>query len=149
MKIKRNREHKEKRNFFSNLFIFVSLIWFLIGVFYLCSEINRDYRDYSYLISLSLEDKRAVISGGDFYRFLMFCDKTIPKGSDIKWVFPEGGFLGNSEYHFFKAYYYLYPRNYRENAGYIIVYGKEAYNAPSGFKLFEEFRKDEYILSRD
>lgn len=146
MKIKKIRDYKKKNNFLSNILFFVSLIWLMIGISYLFSEISQNYIA---LISFSLDANREFVTGKDFYRFLMFCDRAIPKGKDLKWVFPKGGFLGNSEYHFFKAYYYLYPRNYKEDADYIIVYGKEEFNAPAGFKLLAEFGQNKYILSRD
>ena len=115
-------------------------------IFFIFSDFKSNYKNYRLISPLSLDDKRAVTTGWDFYQFLMFCDRVIPKGKDIKWIFPEGGFLGNSEYHFFKAYYYLYPRNYRDNADYIIVYNRENYNMPSGYKIFAEYGKNKYIL---
>jgi len=146
MKIKKISGYKKKNDFLSNILFFVSLVWFVIGISYLFSEIGKDY---GAPISFSLDANREFDTGKDFYQFLMFCDNTIPKGKDLKWVFPEGGFLGNSEYHFFKAYYYLYPRNYKEDADYIIVYGREGFDAPAGFKLLAGFGQNKYILSRN
>ncbi len=130
------------------LFLLVSGIWIIYGAFILFSTISQSCKNYSSIAKLSLEDKRAAITGWDFYQFLMFCDKTIPERKDVRWVFPKGNFLGNSEYHFFKAYYYLYPRNFREDASYIMVYERPDYAAPAGYKVMAEYEKDKYILSR-
>jgi hypothetical protein len=111
------------------------------------SDLAKNYKDYRLISSFSLDDRRAVTTGWDFYKFLMFSDRSIPKGKNVKWVLPEGRFLGNSEYHFFKAYYYLYPRNFRDDADYIIVYDVEGYDSP-GYKPLTEYAKNKYILVR-
>lgn len=126
----------------------VSVIWIIFGLLLISLDLKSNCINYKRLFSYSLEDRRAVITGVDFYKFLKFCDKLILKGRDIKWIFPEGRFLGNDEYHFYKAYYYLFPRNYRDNADYIIVYNRKEYKAPLDFKIFAEYGPGKYILKR-
>lgn len=126
--------------------ILFSIIWLGLGFIAISWDLCHNYRDYLSKILLSLEEKRALVTEGDFYKFLKFCDDTIPKNKDIKWVLPAGIFLGFDDYYFYKAYYYLYPRNYREDAGYILVYKKKDYIAPRGYKLLAEFGEDKYIL---
>jgi hypothetical protein len=137
---------KTKYNYF--FFACISTLWILLGLFFLSDDFTQNLQSYKILMRLSLDGKRAITTGVDFYQFLMFCDKIIPERENIKWVFPEGAFLGNSEYHFYKAYYFLYPRHYQENADYIIVYGREGYAAPQGYGIFAGYGKEKYILHK-
>lgn len=128
--------------------ILFSVIWVTLGFIAIFGDLRHNYKDYLLKIPLSLEEKRAIATEGGFYQFLKFCDNAIPKNKDVRWVLPAGIFLGFDDYYFYKAYYYLYPRNYREDAEYIAVYKRKDYAAPYGYKLLAEFGEDKYILAK-
>ena len=139
---------EQRTNFNILFFISIATIWLLQGFLFFYSDLKYNYKNYRLLTVLSLDEKRALTTGWDFYQFLKFCDRIIPKGKDIKWEFPKGSCLGNNGYYFLKAYYYLYPRNYREDADHIIVYDREGYNIPENYKILAEYGKNKYILAR-
>lgn len=128
--------------------ISISIVWFLMTVFLIIFDFKNNYKNYEAIAQSSLNDKRALITGRDFYQFLMFCNRLIPEEKGIRWLFPEGRFLGNDEYLFYKAYYYLYPRNYRDNADYIVVYDRQGFKPPPDYKVFAVYGIRGYILKK-
>jgi len=129
-------------------FKFICIIWLLFGTFLILSDLKHNYGNYKMLIPLSLDERRAVTTGRDFYKFLTFCDRAIPQGKAIKWIFAEGT-LWEIRYLEFRANYYLYPRSYRDNACYIIVYNRQDYKAPPGYRLLCIYGENKYILLKE
>jgi hypothetical protein len=138
--------NSNKSSIFLNAFIIaISVIWLASGVFFMICDFKNKYRLYDVPLVFPPEYERAAFAEQDFYQFLKFCDKKIPEGKDVRWELSEDKFL-RKDVHFSKAYYYLYPRNYRVDADYIIVYGKKGYSAPSGYTVFAEFGKNAYVF---
>ncbi len=96
------------------IFLFLGVIWVLLIVGEDHSRVIEITREYQRLAGLSLESKRRLTTAEGFYDFLMFCDRKLPKGIDIGYIFPEG-------YYYFKANYYLYPRKLRQGSNIIIA----------------------------
>jgi hypothetical protein len=98
----------------------------------------------------SLEEKRAILVGEDFYRFTNFCRNNIPPKAAVK-VFTAGP-LG--DYPEKRLIYFLYPLDFfAKEADYIIVteYNKDlrtTLNENQNFRLLKKFNEGAYILCR-
>ena len=123
-------------------------LWLGGGLFYAANNFWITFKSYGGFDQLTLPEKNTLINPKDFYHFLLFCDECIPKNSTIQWILPNGSFLGNDEFYFFRAYYYLYPRNYHQNAEYVIVFKNPDYIPSLGYEIFSSYAKDMYILLR-
>ncbi len=132
----------------SAVILFAAVFWLGYGVARITQDFNRSLKKFMLLKKFSLEDRRALLAGPAFYFFLKYCDSVIPAGKTIKWVFPEGRYMGNDEYYFYKAYYYLYPRKYSDSANYIIVFGRKNYRIPVGFRQSAAFGDNVFILEK-
>ena len=129
-------------------FVIAVSVWLAFGLTAIFRDSVGLAKGRIQLSRLTMDERRAIVTGRDFYRFLKLCDAIIPQEKDVKWVFRRGNYLGYDEYLFYRAYYFLYPRNYRENADYIILFGRKDYDVPAGFTSVAEFGKNNFILTR-
>jgi len=93
-------------------------------------------------IGKKLEEKRILANTGDFYKFMLFCQKNIPLKSRIDTRIPP-------MYNDIKATYYLYPRKVTSEAEYLVVYDlKPDANSLNKFAPWQTFRPGAMILKR-
>lgn len=120
------------------------IVWIII-IFWLLLEINAWYNQINILktdwplVGKSLDEKRAEITGVDFYSFLEFCNKKLPPRSKIKILSPSG-YLDS------KGAYYLYPHRQKEQAEYLLIYHKDPGDENKNCKSFAKYKEGEYIL---
>ena len=116
------------------------IIW---AIFLIRPVIKKDLlRDYSDLLKLSTESKRAYVTGPKLYKFIKACDRSLPKKSSYEVVGIDKESL---EYRRLK--YYLYPDLEKAEPEFILVYGVKDYNRKD-YKVFTIMDADGYILRR-
>ncbi len=116
------------------------IIWaiFLIRPFF-----KKDLmRDYSNLSRLSIEGKRAYVTGPKLYEFIRVCNQSMPALSSYEVIGIEKKSLEHR-----RVRYYLYPNVEKEDPGFILVYGTRNYER-EGYKIFKILDLDRYILRR-
>jgi hypothetical protein len=124
--------------------ILMLVVWVLLE-----ARMSMDYfksfsLDFQTYWGRSLDEKRAIISLGDFYDFMLFCNKSLPEGVEVN-------ILASNVYFSDRAGMYLYPHIIRNNvvADYLIVYDTDPdHEKYKGFELFAKFSEGEYILKR-
>jgi hypothetical protein len=79
-----------------------------------------------------------MVNPGDFYPFIRFCEKQLPLNAEFD-------FRIQLVYGDIKAKYYLYPRKFKKDAEYLIVYDQEP---PKGYSPWQTFRPGALILKR-
>lgn len=143
-------------NFLLIIFLFLALIFrnkkdlsrvFLLTLlfFWGAAELNSlrnnflaIRRDSGYL-GKTLEEKRAMMNGGDFYSFLKFAERALP----IQASFDVATY---GPYYNYRAAYYLYPRIYENGAAFLLVYDAPFdRKAFPHYKLWKTFRPGAYI----
>ncbi len=125
------------------LFRIVFITWVAVWLFFLARGlIKGEARDYKNLFGRSLEEKRAYVSGEEFYRFIMFCKKVIPGDSDYT---VEAHYDASMDYYRFA--YYVYPalRNL-EDPEYIACYKVDF--SKKGYGLAASMDRDKYVLKK-
>jgi len=131
------RNYAKKKTFMRAVFAAWVFLW---ALFLIRGLVKGELAEYKALWGLNLREKRAYVTGTEFYEFLNFCKKNIPAGSD---------FMVRAEYDtslgYFWAPYHLYPltRNIR-NPEYIICYKSEY--EKEGYELAVRLGRDKYIL---
>jgi hypothetical protein len=132
-----------------SIIIICVLFWVILDVRYIFDQSRAMALDVNTFKGKSLEEKRAIITAGDFYAYLKFCESKIPAGSGMNYVFPG--------YYYFreKAMYYLAPIYETNDPEYVLVYDpngdlKDAINKKilSGFKLFAKLKEGQLILKK-
>lgn len=88
-------------------------------------------------------------ASSDFYRILKICDQMLPLGAELQLVLPAEQ---QNKFEFLreKARYFLYPRNYGDNAirkDYILVYQVNNFYHPEGYETLMTFAPDKYLLT--
>ncbi|OGC04051.1 hypothetical protein A2276_05480 [candidate division WOR-1 bacterium RIFOXYA12_FULL_43_27] len=114
----------------------VIVLWILLETNAWYNQINILKSDWP-LWGKTLDEKRAEVTGADFYNFLKFCDQKLPPGSKIQFETSAGYFHS-------KATYYLYPhRMVTKEADYCLVYREPA---KAKGTIFAKYKEGEYIL---
>jgi len=95
-------------------------VWIGLWLFFVARElvIKDNLRDYKALITRSLEDKHAYMTGEDLYRFLKFCKANLPGRATYRLTGLEKGSVNKQ-----RAVYYLYPLLESGDPDFILVYG--------------------------
>ena len=121
------------------VFIAWTAIWLL---FLIRGLVKGEANDYRNLLGKSLEEKRAYVSGEEFYEFILFCGKIIPENSDYK---VQANYDESMDY--FRFAYYIYPsmRNL-DNPEYIACYKVKF--SEKGYRRAASLSEDKYILKR-
>ncbi len=86
----------------------------------------------------SYRDKLVLANTGDFYPFIEFCQANLP--ADAEFDFRIQPIYGD-----IKTKYYLYPRKFRKEAEYLIVYDADS---AGGYAPWKTFRDKAYILRK-
>lgn len=123
--------------------------WVALDLRILIDQARTVRLDVQTFYGKSLEEKRAAATLGDFYSFLKFADKNLPKGTGFNLLHPSG------YYYLEKANYYLYPTHYEPESEYIIVYNPNKtlevqVNSylKKGYKVFATYKEGEFILKK-
>lgn len=127
-----------------HIFRIVFITWTAMWLLFLVRGLIRgEARDYRNLFGRTLEEKRAYVTGKEFYEFIQFCRKVIPENSDYT---VEAKYDATMDY--FRFAYYLYPaqRNL-DDPGYIACY-KVRY-IEQGYELAASLGSDKYILRKE
>jgi len=95
-------------------------VWIGLWLFFVARElvIKDNIRDYRALVTRSLEDKHAYITGEDLYCFLKFCKANLPGRATYRLIGVEGDSIEKR-----RAVYYLYPLLESGDPDFILVYG--------------------------
>ena len=125
------------------LFKIVFISWVAVWFFFLCRGlIKGEARDYANLLGRDLEEKRAYVSGEEFYRFITFCRNVIPEDSDYK---IEANYDASMDYYRFA--YYIYPAmRDLEDPEYIACY-KTRFDK-RGYGIVSSVDETKYVLKK-
>jgi len=129
--------------------VFVLACWLLIEVQYSFNDLKMLVADYQAMWGKTIDEKRDVITGGDFYDFLEFCDKTLPRGAGVDFAFSDNLYYAFPEWLPIKARYYLFPRVNDSASPYKLVFGPGAeakLNITKRYQLIAKFKDGEIIL---
>lgn len=127
--------------------IAVFSLWVLLDLRIDFDYLRIAYADWLTFAGKSLDEKHAIVTVGDYYQFLQFCDKVLPERSRIS-------FSSADSYIYEKGAYYLYPHLYdrfnlgKRDADYLIVYN-QVLSPSSSYEVFAKFAEDKYILKRN
>ena len=82
------------------------IVWIALWIGFLARElfIKNNLRDYTALLSRTLEGKHAYVTGDKLYGFLAYCKKNMPDDATYKITGIDGGAIERR-----RAVYYLYP----------------------------------------
>lgn len=129
-----------KNNILKVLFI----IWIILWVFFNVREVflKSNLHDYKMLLSASLEEKRAYVTGNRLYEFLVFCNSKLPPEAAYRWLKTDKEELARR-----KATYYLYPHLEAEDAPFLLIYDNGDV-LKNGYSLFAALDNNRYILEK-
>ena len=121
--------------------IFVS--WVAVWLLFLVRGLVKgEFRDYKNLFGRTLEEKRAYVTGKEFYEFIGFCKKAIPEEATYT---IEADYDESMDY--FRFAYYVYPSlRDLENPDYIACYKVRFLR--SGYRRIAYLDKDKYVLKK-
>ena len=93
------------------------IVWVVLWIGFLARElfIKNNMRDYSALLSRTLEGKHAYVTGDRLYEFLVYCKKNMPAGMTYKLVGFDAVALESR-----RAAYYLYPNIQSQDPDFVI-----------------------------
>lgn len=119
-------------------------VWIIVWAVFLARPFFKGAlaSDYSMLLKLSDEGKRAYVAGPKLYEFIRFCNQVIKKPSSYGVVGVEEDSLDHR-----RIRYYLYPNIEKAAPEFILVYGKRDH-AQDGYKIFKILDLDRYILKK-
>jgi hypothetical protein len=125
--------------FFKIIFLCWTGIWLL---FLIRGLAKGEISDYKHLLAKTLEEKRAYVTGEEFYEFIQFCRNIIPEDSDYTLVADY-----DKSIHYFTFAYYMYPslRNL-SNPEYIACYKVKF--KKRNYDVIASLSKDKYILKK-
>lgn len=126
------------------LFRIVFVIWVFMWLLFLVRGLIKvEIKDYRNLLGKTLEEKRAYVTGKEFYEFILFCEKVIPENATFS---VEAKYDDSMDY--FRFPYYLYPAmRDRDNPAYIACYKVKFSKA--GYSLADSLTSNKYILKRN
>jgi len=124
---------------FRSVFIAWTACWLL---FLTRGLVKGEFDDYKNLSGMTPEEKRAYVTGEEFYAFIIFCKGIIPEGSDYT---VEAVYDDSMDY--FRFAYYMHPslRNL-DDAEYIVCYKTDF--SKKGYRREASLGKDKYILKK-
>ena len=125
------------------IFIVILLVWVALSLSFTARELFRkgQIKVYKKLFSLSLDDKRSLVTGEKLYAFIKFINENLPEGESFKIVG-----LDEVSHDKKRALYYLYPHLEDEKAGFILVF--DSIYTDEGSDVFAKFDDTNYILKK-
>lgn len=132
------RINKQKA-IFKIVFIAWTVMWL---IFLVRGLVKGELTDYKYLYGKNLEEKRAYVTGEEFYGFIIFCKGITPEDSNYT---VEANYDATMDY--FRFAYYIFPslRNLYDPQ-YIACYKVKFYK--DGYKKIASLGEDKYILRK-
>lgn len=131
------------------IIIICLFFWMALDLRILIDQARTTVLDVQTFYGKSLDEKRALVTLGDYYGFLKFAGSKLPGGSGFNLLHPP------RYYYLDKANYYLYPTHFDKNADYLIVYDpggilndQVSDYFKKGFKLFATYKEGEFILKK-
>ena len=125
------------------IFRIVFIAWTAVWVLFLIRGLVKgEWRNYKNLLGMTLEEKKAYVTGEEFYGFIMFCKEVIPMCSDYS---VQANYDADMDY--FRFAYYIYPllRDV-DDPEYIACYKVKF--RKKGYDLLASLSDDKYILKR-
>jgi len=133
------------------LIIISVAIWMMYDLRFMWDQARLMMLDSQLYSGKTLQEKQALVTYSDYYDYLMFCDKHIPKGGSFSVIHPD--------YYFFteKAVYYLYPTYYSMNSDNVMIYDPQysldieetaADLMRQGYRIAATYKKGEYLLKK-
>ena len=118
--------------------------WIIIWVIFLIRPYFKKglLNEYSSLLKLSTEEKRAHVTGEKLYAFMKFCKDSVKEPATYKMVGIEDYSIEHR-----RLRYYLYPLIEKENPEYIFVYKTKGFSL-HGYKAFSSLDTETYILRK-
>jgi len=118
-------------------------------IFFWCLlELNTMYNNWQMarmdfpLIGKTIDEQRTLVNTGDFYQFMLFCEKYISPEADFDYSIPP-------VYNDIKARFYLYPRKITKEADFLVVYDKDPEKEQvNRYKPWKTFRQGAYIAKK-
>ena len=125
------------------IFRVVFITWIAMWLLFLVRGLVKgEARDYKNLFGKTLEEKRAYVTGEEFYKFILFCKEVIPEDSDYT---VEADYDATMDY--FRFAYYMYPSlRDLDDPKYITCYKIKF--AKEGYEVIASLSDDKYILKR-
>lgn len=119
-------------------------VWVIIWAIFLIRPLFKKdlIKDYSNLSKLSIEGKRAYVTGPELYRFIKVCNQLMPVAASYKIIGIEKDSIEHR-----RARYYLYPRVEKEDPEFILVYKTKDFEQ-KGYKIFKMMDLDRYIMRK-
>ena len=119
-------------------------VWIGLWLLFVAREllVKNNLRDYKSLMTRSLDEKHAYVTGEDFYRFLMFCKANLPSGATYSLMGIEEGSIDRP-----RAVYYLYPFLEKSEADFVLSYGNRAPEM-DGHMIFAGISGSGYIMKK-
>ena len=104
-------------NMKSNILKIIFIVWVAMWIGFFARElfVKNNIRDYTALLSRTLEGKHAYVTGDKLYSFLVDCKKRMPPSATYKITGIEEGELDSR-----RAVYYLYPNVISSEPDFII-----------------------------
>lgn len=126
------------------IFKIIFIAWVAMWLLFLVRGLVKgEARDYANLFGKSLDEKRAYVTGEEFYRFISFCKKIIPEDSDYT---VEADYDATMDY--FRFSYYIYPAlRDLEDPEYIACYKVDFES--DGYSLAAFMDESKYVLKRN
>jgi len=126
------------------LFRIVFITWVFMWLLFLVrGMVKVEIKDYKNLLGKTLEEKRAYVTGKEFYEFILFCEKVIPGNATFS---VEAKYDDSMDY--FRFPYYLYPAMRDiDNPGYIACYKVKF--SKDKYSVAASLTDDKYILKRN
>ena len=124
-------------------FKIVFIAWVAMWLLFLVRGLVKgEAGDYKNLFGKNLEQKRAYVTGEEFYAFIIFCKNVIPDDSDYT---VEADYDQTLDYYNFA--YYIYPslRNLNDPE-YIACYKTKS--TKDGYEVIASLSDDKYILRK-
>lgn len=120
------------------------VIWVAVWALFLIRPYCKKglWREYAALMRLSLEGKRAFVTGNDLYNFIRFCNDSIGPNSSYRIIGLEEDPLS-----YRRAVYYLYPNIDKDDPDFFLIYKKTGV-LPEGYRSFKILSDDAYILRK-
>ena len=119
------------------------LVWVLLWLLFACRQFWRSPSFLSYYYQLVLADaegRRAISYGSEFYRFLRFCNQSLPPGSRFQLIGPPDWSIDRV-----RAHYYLYPLRLNDNPYFLLVYKSPLFRSNKAI-MFAALDQESFIL---
>lgn len=119
------------------------IVWVLLWFFFACRQfwLRPSFLNYYYhMVLADAEGRRAMTYGPEFYRFLHFCNESLPPRSRFQLIGPPDWSIDRV-----RAHYYLYPHRLSDDPDYLLVYKTPLFR-PNGSVLLAALDQESFIL---